>query len=116
LNDGVDDEALLQFRFPTETNFGKMSKEERMNIFRGFFATSRYNRLLIQKILVKCALDNSLYHKVIELEANHNRNYLETQKMIESYGYREEFVAAVNEEETALNKIIDAYNRRMMKT
>ena len=118
LNDGEDgdDKALLQFRFPTETDIGKRSKEERMNIFRGFFATSRYNRLLIQKILVKCALDNSLYDKVIELEANHNRNYLETQKMIECYGYMEEFVAAVKEEETALDKIIDAYQRRMRKT
>jgi hypothetical protein len=115
-NKGSDDEALLLFRFPTETDIGKMSKEERMNIFRGFFATSRYNRLLIQKILVNSALDNSLYHKVIELEANHNRNYLETQKMIESYGYMEEFIAAVKEEDTALDKIIDAYNRRMIKT
>src|SRR5919106_2858570 len=76
----------------------------------------RRYRLLIQKILVKCALDNSLYDKVIELEANHNRNYLETQKMIECYGYMEEFVAAVKEEETALDKIIDAYHRRMRKT
>lgn len=115
LND-EDDEELLEFRFPTEVDIGKMSKEERMNIFRGFFATSRYNRLLIQKILVKCALDDSFYHKVTELEANHNRNYLETQKMIEYYGYREEFIAAVKEEDAALDKIIDAYNKRMMKT
>jgi hypothetical protein len=115
LND-EDDKALLEFRFPTQVDIGKMSKEERMNIFRGFFATSRYNRLLIQKILVKCALDDSYYQKVIELEANHNRNYLETQKMINCYGYREEFIAAVKEEDAALGKIIDSYNKRMMKT
>jgi len=36
--------------------------------------------------------------------------------MIEYYGYREEFVAAVREEDAALDKIIDAYNKRMMKT
>lgn len=111
-----DDEALLEFRFPTEVDIGKMNKEERMNIFRGFFATSRYNRLLIQKILVKYALDASFYHKVIELEANHNRNYLDTQKTVESYGYREEFIAAVMEEDAALDKIIEAYNKRIMKT
>ena len=110
-----DDEILLEFSFPTEVAISKMSKEERMNIFRGFFATSRYNRLLIQKILVRCALDDSFY-KVVELEANHNRNYLETRKMIESYGYREEFIAAVKEEDSALDKIMDAYNKRMMKT
>lgn len=110
-----DDEALLEFRFPTESDIGKMSKEERMNLFRGFFATSRYNRLLIQKLLVKCALDDSFYHKMIELETNHNRNYLDIQKMVESYGYREEFIAAVKEEDAALDKIIDAYNKRMMK-
>ena len=115
MDDG-DDEALLEFSFPTEVAIGNMSKEERMNIFRGFFATSRYNRLLIQKILVRCALDDSFYRKVIELETNLNKNYLETQKMIESYGYREEFIAAVKEEDTALDKIIDAYNKRMMKT
>lgn len=53
---------------------------------------------------------------MIELEANHNRNYLETRKMVESYGYREEFIAAVKEEDAALDKMIDAYNKRMMKT
>jgi hypothetical protein len=110
-----DDEALLVFSFPNEGAIGNMSKEERMNMFRRFFATSRYNRLLIQKILVRCAIDSSLYHKVIEFETDHNRNYLETQKMIESYGYREEFIAAVKEEDTALDKIIDAYNKRIMK-
>jgi len=110
------DKALLEFRFPTEVDIGKMNKEERMNVFRGFFATSRYNRLLIQKILVKCALDDSLYHKVIDLEASHNRNYMETQKMVEFYGYGEEFITAVREEEAALDKIIDAYNKRMLKT
>jgi hypothetical protein len=36
--------------------------------------------------------------------------------MIESYGYREEFIAAVKEEDSALDKIIDAYTKRMMKT
>ena len=115
LND-EDDETLLEFRFPAEVDIGKMNKEERMNMFRGFFATSRYNRLLIQKILVKCALDDSFYHKVIELKANHNRNCLDTQKMVESYGYWEEFMAAVKEEGAALDKIIDAYNKRMIKT
>jgi hypothetical protein len=111
-----DDEALLQFRIPSEVDIGKMNKEERMNIFRGFFATSRYNRLVIQKLLVKCALDESFYHKAIEFEALHNRNYMETHKKIESYGYKEEFIAAVMEENTALDKIIEAYNKRMTKT
>ena len=111
-----DDEALLQFRFPSEVDIGNMNKEERMNIFRGFFATSRYNRLLIQKLLVKCVLDDSFYHKVIEFEVRHNRNYVETHKMIESYGYREEFIAAVMEEDAALDEIIEAYNKRMTKT
>ena len=111
-----DNESLLEFKFPTEIDIGRMSKEERMNIFRGFFATSSYNRLMIQKILVKCALDESYYNKVTELEAHHNRNYLETQKLIEEYGYKEEFISAVREEDAALDKIIDAYNKRMMKT
>ena len=53
---------------------------------------------------------------MVEFEASHNRNYLETHKMIESYGYKEEFIAAVREEDGALDKIIEAYNKRMMKT
>jgi hypothetical protein len=36
--------------------------------------------------------------------------------MIERYCFREEFIAAVKEEDAALDKIIDAYNKRMMKT
>jgi hypothetical protein len=41
---------------------------------------------------------------------------METHKMIESYGYKEEFIAAVMEEDAALDKIIEAYNKRMTKT
>ncbi len=36
--------------------------------------------------------------------------------MIKCYGYGEEFIAAVKEEDAALDKIIDSYNKRMMKT
>jgi hypothetical protein len=53
---------------------------------------------------------------MIELEIEHNRNYLDIQKMVESYRYKDEFIAAVKEEDAALDKIIDAYNKRMMKT
>jgi len=38
----------------------KADRQERMNIFRRYFAASRYNRLLIQQALVRSAQDRSL--------------------------------------------------------
>ena len=91
----------------------KADKQERMNIFRRYFAASRYNRLLIQQALVRSAQDKSLVSKVKEMEGSHNKDFIEAVKALKRKGYFEEFLIAVKEEDEALLKIIEAYDKRM---
>jgi hypothetical protein len=99
------------FQLPL-TELAKADSQERMNIFRRYFASSRYNRLLIQQILVRSAADNSLEAKVKKLEEDHNKDFSDSVKTIKKSGYFEEFLVAVNEEDEALQKIIEAYDKR----
>jgi hypothetical protein len=89
-----------------------MTKEERMNVFRHYSASNRYNRLCIQQNLVRSAFDDSLRLKVRELETQHNRDFFDILDKINSYNYREEFLTAVYEDQ-ALQKIMEAYYKRM---
>jgi hypothetical protein len=91
----------------------KADKPERMNIFRRYFAASRYNRLLIQETLVRSAQDQSLMSKVKEMEEAHSTDFIKTIKTLKKNGYFEEFLVAVKEEDEALLKIIEAYDKRM---
>jgi hypothetical protein len=90
-----------------------MGPEERLNVFRRFFASSRYGRLIIQQILVKSAVDRSLFDQVVTLESAHNAQFEGVLTTIKKYGFVEEFLTAVREEDLALQKIIEAYDRRM---
>lgn len=90
-----------------------VDKNERRNIFRRYFAASRYNRLLIQQILVRSAIDSMLLDEVRKLEQKHNDAFLETVTAIKKEGYFDEFAMAVLEEDEALQKIIEAYDKRM---
>lgn len=91
----------------------KADKQERMNIFRRYFAASRYNRLLIQQALVRSAQDKSLVSKVKEMEGAQSKDFINTVKALKKNGYLEDFLIAVKEEDDALLKIIEAYDRRM---
>lgn len=91
----------------------KVDKQERMNIFRRYFAASRYNRLLIQQLLVRTAIDNSLKVKLKKLEQEHNKSFSDAIREIKKSGYIDEFIVAVKEEDKALQKIIEAYDKRM---
>ncbi|WP_148681081.1 hypothetical protein [Candidatus Nitrososphaera gargensis] len=88
-------------------------KQERMNVFRRYFAASRYNRLLIQQTLVRSAQDGSLLSKVKKMEQAHDKGFVDTVKALKKNGYFDEFLAAVKEEDEALVKIIEAYDKRM---
>jgi hypothetical protein len=101
------------FRLPSSEEMRQAGRQERMNIFRRYFALSRYNRLLIQQTLVKSATDGSLAARVRKLEEDHNMNFAETVEAVKKYGYLDEFLAAVKEEDEALQKIIEAYDKRM---
>ena len=87
-----------------------------MNIFRRYFASSRYNRLLIQQTLVRSATDSKLAPKVKKMEEAHNKDFVATVKAIKKSGYLDEFLEAVREEDSALSKIIEAYDNRMNRT
>ena len=90
-----------------------MGTSERMNVFRRFFASSRYGRLIIQQLLVRSAIEKSLTRVVVSLEAAHNQEFLNALKTVSDYGFLDEFTVAVKEEDSALQKIIEAYDKRM---
>jgi hypothetical protein len=67
---------MMHFTFPSQEELDKIGIQERLNVFRRYFAASRYNRLTIQQNLIRSALDKSLTFKVInELENAHNNNF-----------------------------------------
>lgn len=84
-----------------------------MDIFRRYFASSRYNRLIIQQSLVRSASDGALASRVVEMEKRHNEDFYATVQAVREAGYFDEFLAAVREEDEALQKIIEAYDKRM---
>ena len=101
------------FQLPSREDLVAMGASERLNVFRRFFASSRYGRLIIQQVLVKSAIARSLLPKVTNLERTHNEQFENVLEAIKGYGYLEEFLTAVREEDLALQKIIEAYDRRM---
>ena len=94
----------------------KADEQERMNIFRRYFAASRYERLLIQQTLVRSARDRSLTSKVTKMEQAHTKDFVDTATLLKKNGYSEEFLTAVKEEDEALSKIIEAYDKRMNRS
>ena len=89
-----------------------MTREERMNLFRQYFATSRYNRLYIQQCLVGSAIDDSLGPRVEDPERRRIKDFSFTLDLLSKYNYKDELLFAAKEEYEALQKIIEAYNRR----
>lgn len=47
------------------------------------------------------------------MEREHDENYYDNIKTIKEYGFIDEFVIAVKEEEQAIQKIIEAYDKRL---
>jgi hypothetical protein len=107
---------MIDFVFPTQEELKKIGNKERLNVFRRYFAVSRYNRLIIQQNLLRTALDRSLIARVKELERAYNKDFFHMVRTVSSYGYLEEFLAAVREEDEALQKIIEAYEKRMSQS
>ena len=103
---------MVEFIFPTQEELKKIDNKERLNVFRRYFAASRYNRLLIQQNLIRTVFDKSLISRVEELEKAYNNDYFDMVKIIRKYGYLDEFLVAVKEEDEALQKIIEAYEKK----
>ena len=76
---------MLKFAFHTRDRLDKMTKDERLNLFRQYFATSRYNRLYIQQCLIRSAIDDSLGPKVEDLESQHNKDFAFTLDLLNRY-------------------------------
>jgi hypothetical protein len=103
---------VVEFVFPTQEELKQIGKKERLNVFRRYFAASRYNRLIIQQNLIRTVFDKSLISRVDELEKAYNNDYFDMVEIIRKYGYLDEFLVAVKEEDEALQKIIEAYEKK----
>ena len=104
---------VIDCSFPTKEELDGIGSKERLNLFRRYFAAMRYNRLLIQQCLIKSAYDESSIPRVEELERLHNLDFINKVKIVKEYGFIDEFVHGVKEEEQALQKIIEAYDKRI---
>jgi len=104
---------VINFKFPDKGELERLGKNERLNLFRRYFATSRYNRLLIQKSLIKSAYNESSPSEITELERLHNRDFFDKVSTVKEYGILDEFIDAAKEEEHGLQKIIEAYDKRI---
>jgi hypothetical protein len=104
---------VIDCSFPTKEELDRIGMKERLNLFRRYFAASRYNRLLIQLCLIRSAYDESVISRAKELERLHNLDFINKVKTVKEYGFLDEFVDGVKEEEQALQKIIEAYDKRM---
>lgn len=105
---------VIDFKFPEKGELERIGKKERLNLFRRYFAASRYNRLLIQKNLIKSAYNEYCPSEILELERSHNQDFLDKVRTVKEYGILDEFIDAVKEEEHGLQKIIEAYDKRIM--
>jgi hypothetical protein len=105
---------MINFKFPDKGELERIGRKERLNLFRRYFAASRYNRLLIQKNLIKSAYDESSVSEIIELERSHNQDFFDKVRIVKEYRFLDEFIDAVKEEEYGLQKIIEAYDKRIM--
>jgi hypothetical protein len=47
------------------------------------------------------------------MERDHYKNFEDTLAKVSEYGFLDEFLTAVREEDAALQKIIEAYDKRM---
>ena len=105
---------VINFKFPDKEKLERIGKKERLNLFRRYFAASRYNRLLIQKNLIKSAYNESSVSEIIELERSHNQDFFDKVRIVKEYSFLDEFIDAVKEEEYGLQMIIEAYDKRIM--
>ena len=104
---------VIDFKFPDKGELERIGKRERLNLFRRYFEASRYNRLLIQKNLIKSAYNESCPSDILELERSHNQDFFDKVSTVKEYGILDEFVDAAKEEEHGLQKIIEAYDKRI---
>ncbi len=105
---------VINFKFPNKEKLERIGKKERLNLFRRYFAASRYDRLMIQKHLIKSAYNGSAISEVTELERSHDQDFFDKVSIVKEYNLLDEFIEAVKEEEQGIHRIIEAYDKRIM--
>ena len=108
-------ERLREISLPSAMEFEKIGRNNRINIYRKYFATLRFNRLLIQLTLIRSAFDQNAIVNISDLEDQQRKEFFSLIKRIKELNYYEEFVFAAKEEEKALKDIIEVYGKRMFK-
>lgn len=108
-------ERLREISLPSSMEFEKIGRNDRIDIFRKYFATMRYNRLLIQLTLIRSTFDQNAIVNLYDLEDQQRKEFFSLIKRIKELNYYEEFVFAAKEEEKALKDIIKVYGKRMNK-
>ena len=58
-------------------------------------------------------MTNHSFLKLKELERSHDQDFVEKVNIVKEYGFFDEFLDAAKEEEHGLQKIIEAYDKRM---
>jgi len=104
---------MIRFNLPSLAELDRIGSKERLNLFRQYFSASRYNRLIIQQCLIKSAYDESFISKVKELEDLHNKDFIDKVSIVKECGFYNEFLDATKEEEHGLQKVIEAYDKRV---
>jgi hypothetical protein len=105
---------VINFKFPNKEKLERIGKKGRLNLFRRYFAASRYDRLMIQKHLIKSAYNGSAISEVTELERSHDQDFFDKVSIVKEYNLVDEFIEAVKKEEQGIQRIIEAYDKRIM--
>ena len=105
---------MYKMKLPSRENLEAMKKEQRINLFRKFLAISRHNRLILHHELVKSTNNFLSRSHIDDLNKVYIDRYYEFVDHIKNNGYNDEFLDAVKEEDLALQRIILAYEKRML--
>jgi hypothetical protein len=90
-----------------------MNREERLNFFRIFLSASRHNRLILHHNLVRSTFDLPLRPNIGTLSQIYIDSYYEFVDIMKRYGFKDELLNAITEEDIALEKIISTYEHRL---
>jgi hypothetical protein len=107
---------LFKSDIPSKDSLELMNSEQRLNLFRKFLAASRHKRLIVNRKLVKSTFDLHLRSNIETLTHIYMDTYYEFVDNIKRYGFEDELLDAIKEEDLALEKIISTYERRMQST
>lgn len=105
---------MYRMKLPSRENLDAMNKEQRINLYRKFLAISRHNRLVLHHELVNSTNNFLLRSHIGDLNKVYIDRYYEFVDHIKNSEYNDEFLDALKEEDLALQRIILAYEKRIL--